>query len=188
MAFLYRVKHCIKNFDMYPTRVNLTYKGKSEFKTLYGGTVSMAIKLIILVYAIGQILLVFTRGNSIKNTNKIVKDLTYDTTKHYIGKNTFAFAIGVIGPNPELMFDPTYFNFTLSQSQELKTNSINGEVISITPIAMEKCGDDFPFVTNKDVYDRIGLKDYYCPSNTDYYLSGNYNSNAFNTISISIIA
>jgi len=138
MAFLYRVKHCIKNFDMYPTRVNLTYKGKSEFKTLYGGTVSMAIKLIILVYAIGQILLVFTRGNSIKNTNKIVKDLTYDTTKHYIGKNTFAFAIGVIGPNPELMFDPTYFNFTLSQSQIYRSDNVLSDRVSSTIIELEK--------------------------------------------------
>jgi hypothetical protein len=38
-----------------------------------------------------------------------MKDRSYETTKHYIGKNNFAFAIKLVGPNPEILLDPSYY-------------------------------------------------------------------------------
>ena len=85
----------------------------------------------------------------------MIKDLTYDTEKHYIGKDTFAFAVKLTGPNPELLLDTSYFRFSVNNVKYSRDASY-GLTKTVVPIEMEPCGDNFPSV-EKDVYDRRGL-------------------------------
>ena len=85
----------------------------------------------------------------------MVKDLTYETEKHYIGKSTFAFAVRLVGPNPELLLDTSYFRFSVNNAKYDRDASFS-IAKTVVPIEMELCGDNFPFV-EKDIYDRRGL-------------------------------
>jgi hypothetical protein len=91
----------------------------------------------------------------INSVSKIVRDLSYDNKKHYIGKGTFAFAVKLSGPTPELLLDTSYFAFTYEISK-FKRNPGSGITIEFESIEMEYCGDNFPFVSS-DIYSKMEL-------------------------------
>jgi hypothetical protein len=130
------VKDKIKGMDSFPQSVQISFNGDTQFTTILGGLVSIIIKIVTFLYFILLISNIFKRGNSSKSFNKIVKDITYDSTKHYIGKGTFAFAFKLIGPTPDILFDPTYFEVEVNLASYKSFNS----VISSTsaPIEIEK--------------------------------------------------
>ena len=49
-----------------------------------------------------------------------------DTTKHYIGKSTFAYAIKLQGPDPNLIFDSSYFTFEFNQVEYTRADTQKG--------------------------------------------------------------
>jgi hypothetical protein len=107
----------VKSNDKYATTISMTFEGHSKFKTFYGGFVSLALNLVLLIFTIAMISSLFQRSLTDKSSNYIVKDLSSDTTKHYIGKSTFAFALRLTGPNPGALLDKSYFS--------LKANVMN---------------------------------------------------------------
>ena len=155
--------------DLFPTNVMLTYNGKDSYKTLFGGIVSIAIQLFALFISIVLMVSIFQRSNSTFTTNKIIKDITYDTTQHYFAQNKDVyFAIRLTGPTPEKLLDKTYFSFNMYQANYKKDNSTQGYSLKYTQIEYELCGSNFPNVQS-DIYDRIGLSTYICPKNTDFF-------------------
>ena len=89
------------------------------------------------------------------------------------------------GPGSDKLLDPTYFKFGVNQVHcELSSNE-NGFTYSLTPIEYEFWGDRFPNV-DKSLYDRIGLQMFICPKNTDFYISGNFNSLNYEAIQVSL--
>lgn len=109
-------KNTIRAADMFPSKVELTFKGNPSFTTLFGGVISLFIKTIVIMYSVYLMVVVFRRTNSSKSVNRVVRDRSHDTTKHYIGRNNFAFAIKLVGPDSELIFDQTYFELVVSYS------------------------------------------------------------------------
>lgn len=109
-------KDSIRSRDMFPSKVELTYKGNTNFTTLFGGLVSLIIKIIVILYAVYLMFVIFRRTNSSKSVNRLVRDRTYDTTKHYLGRNNFSFAVKLAGIKPDLVFDKTYFDLVVSYS------------------------------------------------------------------------
>ena len=87
------------------------------------------------------------------------------------------------GPNPEILFDPTYLTFQILQISYIRDNSILGYTINSTPIPYEKCGDKFPHI-EQSVYQRLDLSSYICPKNTDFYLRSNSNSINYQAIQL----
>ena len=83
----------------------------------------MMIKIVVIIYAIQMFITVLTRNDSSKSVSKVVRDLSYDTTKHYIGKNKFAFAVKLVGPNSELIWDRTYFDLVVSYTNYVRNNN-----------------------------------------------------------------
>ena len=174
----------INGADSYSSTVQMTFNGKTEFTTFYGGCVSILIKVIIWLYAGLLVTRILSRSDSQKSASTMIKDLTYETEKHYIGKDTFAFAVKLTGPNPELLLDTSYFRFSVNNAKYSRDASY-GLTKTVVPIEMEPCGDNFPSV-EKDVYDRRGLSLFLWPKNTDYFLRSNLNSDKFNAIEIYI--
>ena len=106
---------------------------------------------------------IFQRDNTSTIVIKYYKDRINDSTKHYFAQNKEVyFAIKLEGPNPEKLFDLTYFTFEILQSKYIKENNSEGYSISSTKIEFEKCGDKFLHV-EKTVYERVGSTNYICP-------------------------
>ena len=87
------------------------------------------------------------------------------------------------GPNPEILFDPTYLTFQIQQISYLRDNSTYGYTTKIDEIPYENCGNKFPY-TEQSVYQRLDLSSYICPKNTDFYLRSNSNSYNFQAIQV----
>ena len=126
----------ITEADSYASTVHLTFNGKKEFCTFYGGVVSLMIKTVIIMYAVLLTIRIFRKSDSEKLASTMVRDLTYDDEKHYIGKGNFAFAVRLTGSNPELLLDTSYFTFTVNNANYLKDSNFQVKKIS-TPIEME---------------------------------------------------
>ena len=114
----------------------------------------------------------------------MIKDLTHDSSRHQIGKGTFAFAVRLTGPNPELLLDTSYFRFSANNAKYSRDSNFALSK-SFNEIEMEICGDNFPY-DDQDVYKRSGLSLFLCPKNNDYFLQSNFNSDEFYTIEIFI--
>lgn len=131
------IKNKVKDADLFPSTVKFTFNGETEFKTLYGGLVSLMIKTVVIIYAISLTVSIFTKSGTSKSVNKLVRDLSYDKTKHFIGKSTFAFGIKLIGPNPELLLDKTYFNLLVSNTHYVKDVKGGSYNQTLQPIELE---------------------------------------------------
>ena len=113
-------------------------------------------------------------------SSKILQTIKRITT---LLNNDVYFAVKLNGPNPEKLFDPTYFNFKIAQMSYIKSSS--GYSAKETIIEYEFWGDKFPHV-EKSIYDRVGLSTYVCPKNTDFFIRANFNSDNYEVIQITV--
>ena len=105
--------------------------------------------------------------------------------KHYFAKDKVYFALKMRGPDSDKLLDPTYFKFELRQIHyELSTNS-SGFSVTTTPIEYEFWGEKFPNI-EKSLYDKVGLQTFICPKNTDFFISGDFNSFNYKAIQITL--
>lgn len=82
--------------------------------------------------------------------------------------------------------DPRYFKFALYQNNANRGNEGDLPVYKVTELEFDYCGDNFPFVEEK-LYNRVDLKRFIWPKNTDYFISSTLNSDSFNTIDLKIL-
>ena len=146
----------IKNQDLFPQSVQMTYNGNKDFKTFHSGLISTFVKLFMVVYAIILLVKLFQNKESSKTVNTIVNDVTNDQTKHYIGKSTFGVAIQLKGENPEILKDPSFFEIHFGQD----TYSQNGSSFieeAFQDIGFVNCSNIFP-VSDAEFYS-LGLND-----------------------------
>ena len=161
--------------------------GSSEFKTVFGGIISILIKLAVISISIMLTITIIQRGNTSSGVSMIMKDITNDPTKHYFARNSDVyFAVKLVEPTPEKLFDTNYIKFELVQNIYIRDNSSQGFSIAPTPIEYEFWGDKFPHV-EKYVYDRVGLATYICPKNTDFFVRANFNSDNYEIVQINIV-
>ena len=155
------MKDRIVSNDLFPRTISFTYEGKSSFKTLFGGFVSILIELAILSIIVMLTITIIKRESASFNSYKVIKDISTDLTQHYFAKNKdIYFAIRLSGPNPEKLLDSSYFSFNIYQAEYFKHSSSSSYTNNSKQIEFELCGDRFPYVS-KDVYDRIGLSTAY---------------------------
>ena len=97
---------------------------------MFGGIVSAIIKMAVISITIMLSITIFQRGSTTTSINKHFKDITNDPTAHYFSQNNEVyFAVKLIGPTPEKLFDPTYFTFQLLQNSYIKLFQINWNCI-----------------------------------------------------------
>ena len=116
----------------------LILMGSSEFKTVFGGITSILIKLAVISISIMLAITAFQRGNTSSGVSMIIKDITNDPTKHYFTRNSDVyFAVKLLGPSPEKLFDTSYIKFEIVQNSYIRDNSPQGFSITSTPIEYE---------------------------------------------------
>ena len=122
----------VKLGDLYGKKIMMTYKGEDSFKTVYGGVVSLFIKLVLLIYAILLISVIFNKGDTKKTVNTTTKDTTKDNTKHYIGRSTFGFGLSFedYQNGNNLLMESTYFEFVIES--DFYTRDSQGNVRTST--------------------------------------------------------
>ena len=163
MPFVAWVKKKIKNHDLYAKPITLKFKGNSYLSTPYGGLMSLMIKLVIIIRACFLTKIIFDKGNTNKSAYKTVRDLSFDTTKHYIGKSTFRIGLG-FHSSVDLLSTPEILDeslFTLNMFT--RTIYYGDDNIPIQEYRMLQHGacekNDFPDLSTR-VFDKFGLRNY----------------------------
>ena len=82
----------IKGLDLYSSKINLTYRGKESFKTLYGGIISSIILFIIIGFGLQLLLIMFTRGETSKSISTSIHNIHTNPVDYDVNKDTFGFS------------------------------------------------------------------------------------------------
>ena len=147
----------IKNQDLFPQSVQMTFNGDSQYKTFHSGLISTFVKLFMTFYAVILILKLVRNQDSVKSVNAIVNDITNDQTKHYIGKSTFGIVIQLKGENPYLLGDRTYFDTFVGQESYSQNGSGHINEQNYRDIGFKRCTNIFPISDEEFVL--LGLND-----------------------------
>ena len=175
----------IKNQDLFPQSVQMTYKGDSEYRTFHSGLISTITKLFMAYYAINLVYKMVQNQNSSKNVNTVVEDITNDQTKHYIGKSTFGITIQFRGNQRDTLKDPTYFEIFIGQDSYSQEGTYYIEERNIKQIDLKNCTNIFPM--SDEEFKLLKLDEALCLANDDYYIQGNSRSIQWNEISVNIL-
>ena len=121
--------------------------------------------------------------------NNVVKDIMDDTTQHFIGKGTFAFALGYVNSidnsvTSPILLNESYFRVSFDLVKYTKRNNSASVVPMAVPVG--RCQKENYKLISQELYDRKNMSYYVCPQNTDYYLMGDMNSEEFTAMQIYI--
>ncbi|CAI2384266.1 unnamed protein product [Moneuplotes crassus] len=168
----------VKGVDMYPKTITFTFKGQEEFKTLFGGIISLIIKIVILLYSIQMISIMITNKNSSKNVNTTVQNILNDTEPINLTDTKFQFAIRatIDGIDFDMFNEPSYATAAITQFYVNQTSSNPFEnllgVSNQTPISVSRCGNNFRYDNQQEI-DYLKLSEFYCPDSRNFSVLGN---------------
>ena len=112
--------------------------------------------------------------------------MTNDEEKHYFAKNDIFIGLNLIGPNPEILLDPSYFTLQIQQANYVNDNTINADPKNSTQIPYNYWSIDNSQYQNFLNNTTKGFK-YICPKFIDFYIRSNYNSENYEIIEINLI-
>ena len=161
------LKTKIIHSDLYPKVVNFSCDDKGKFKTLFGGIVSVMLRIMIFTIAVSLIVEIFSKSNSKFSLTTIQKDLTNDEEKHYFAQNDIFIGLNLIGPNSEILLDPSYFTLQIQQANYVNDNTINGVPQNSSQISYEYWNIDHPQFKNFLSNTTKSFK-YICPKFKDF--------------------
>ena len=79
-------KKRIISLDDYSKTMSFYIDGKDSMTTFSGGIASMLVKTGVLIVAILLSITIFERGKTQTSINRVIKDITNDSNKHYFAK------------------------------------------------------------------------------------------------------
>ncbi|CAI2384546.1 unnamed protein product [Moneuplotes crassus] len=171
----------VKGVDMYPKTITFTFKGQEEFKTLFGGIISLIIKIVILLYTYQMISIMITNKNSSKNVNTTVQNILNDTDPINLTDTKFQFAIRatIDGIDFDVFNEPSYGTASIDQFY------VNQRVFNRVPIGVSRCGNNFRYDNQQEI-DDLKLSEFYCPDSRNLSVLGNILSETVSYFSFSI--
>ena len=100
-----------------------TYKGNSEFSTLFGGLVSLAILSLVGVYFLFLMQTMINRSASNNTLSTEVINLNTEDQNYYLYDYGFRFGVSITdGNGSPINLDPTYFALNILQSSTYKSS------------------------------------------------------------------
>lgn len=136
-------KETIRNIDIYPQPINLTYKGQDNFKSIHGGLVSLIVAGLLTAMTIYKSRDMLLRNLSTVNKNTLVSiSNSYTPPENLSAKNiSFAFSISdFFGDN---QFDDPRYGKLILESHKIKiVNTLNDTAnrdLEKTSIPYSKC-------------------------------------------------
>jgi hypothetical protein len=89
-----------KSQDVFGESVQLTFKGKKHFKTLYGALISILIKVIMVIFIIYEGYVIFTRKHPVVSIMEQLNDMNDPNGGIQPFHYGFDIAVGLIGRYP----------------------------------------------------------------------------------------
>jgi hypothetical protein len=181
-------KDKIKSRDMFGIPISLNFEGENEFKTGIGGWISSFVTIIVLIYAALLLKTLIAREDSSVVKNTIQTDLTYDVDNHYVGEKGFNFGVALVHSNgTDILNDQSLATVTISQVKWLGDEIGDNHTNFSKELTYQLCNaSSFPNLNEKTLTTLKVFSEYYCPTTTDYVLSGNLISTKYNYIKISV--
>ena len=85
----------IKSYDMFGSDIKFTYKGSEKFNTFIGGLVSLGITAVMIAYTYSLINTMINYGDSLKSTNRLVRNLVRNDNALLLNQTDFSFAFSI---------------------------------------------------------------------------------------------
>jgi hypothetical protein len=177
----------LKLMDRYGARPDFLYKGDSQFKSSYGGCISM---LAVVCYSLCISLNVwryYERSSPETNINKLfVKD-----PKGFIAsRSTLPIAFGMQGADAVHFIDPSYYKPRVMYRRQTKT-MVNGALVAsmkVTDLTLIPCSEatlDRRFFNNLDLANMFCIKEFEDP-NFGVEVTGVFEGDVYGAIRIQI--
>jgi hypothetical protein len=104
-----QMKEKFKSYDYFGQQVGFTWNGEDQYKTSFGATVSIILRVVLLAYAINRLYEIIVRKDPVVTVTSLVHSLEESANVGYRPQDTgFDFSFGLINN-----LDPTYGFFTL---------------------------------------------------------------------------
>lgn len=158
----------ITEFDIFGQTINFTYKGKDEFQTLFGGLVSICIKIIMVLYLYLQLNILIYKKDTSTSTNSLVRNLRVDSEALQIVDSDFSLGVAIQSNYFDVMSDETYISL-----QFFQIVYDDSGISSQQPISKALCGNDYFRYEDQDLVDSFGISYYICPVTNEFEVQGN---------------
>ncbi|CAI2361782.1 unnamed protein product [Moneuplotes crassus] len=181
-------KNMVKSIDLFPRPISLTYQGKENFKSLYGGIVSTFLIALLISYGILIAIPMLKHTASSKAKNHVLRDQSSEVDKYQTTEKDFSFVVQIVNSETRIaLTDPSYFNISISQSDF----SFNKTIAQFQETNIEKeisiCGEKFPKVNEYiDETSSILKGISYCPHDYDFLVAGDVFASVSQSIKITV--
>ena len=105
----------VKLFDMFGSDIKFTYKGSTKYNTFIGGFVSIGIFAVMIAYANLLINVMINNSDSLKSTNRLVRNLANNDTATLLNQTDFSIAFSVTKFGENLLLDEELFSIEMTQ-------------------------------------------------------------------------
>jgi mRNA-degrading endonuclease RelE of RelBE toxin-antitoxin system len=185
-SLLTKILAIVRSFDMYGKDIVLTYKGDDKYRTHIGGFASIMVGVVILVYIVFLFQVMFTKGDTNYSKTSLYNDLVNNEEILHPAKDKFDFAFSFTASGVDYLSDPTYFSFEINQVEQTWTTSGATPTTNRvkTPISYTKWGYEYFNHDKLSDVSRLGINDYYWPTNDEYSVAGTFYSKVFNYIEV----
>jgi hypothetical protein len=175
----------IEKLDLFPNKVNFTYKGQDSFPTIFGGITSLFIFMILTAYGINLFLIMIYRKDSNKSKNTEFRNLNEYDQNLYLHEKGFRFAVAFTDAlsNP-IPLHPQYFTLEIQQQTIINTGS--GYTFQSTDLGYDLCVNLADYNDLNNYFERSSSSNAYCPVKNDYKVAGNYLAKNYQLIGINL--
>ena len=173
----------IKWFDMFGNDIKFTYKGNAKYNTFLGGWVSIGIFAVMILYANLLISVMVNNSDSLKSTNRLVRNLASNDTALMLNETDFSIAFSIKRNGENLLLDPELFYIEMSQRTWIKDENGSIEIEEIVHLTR---WENSYFKYNQQEILNNGIDDYLCPENNNFFVQGNSIANSYSFFDINI--
>ena len=181
------INSLLQSIDLYGSMPDFLYRGQTQFKSSYGGCVSL---LAVVMYSLCISLNVwryYERSSPETNINKL---FVKDPRGFNASRSTLPFAFGMQGPDAVHFVDPTYFKPRVMYRRQTKS-MVNGQLVAtmkVTDLTLISCSGatlDRQFFNNLDLANMFCIKEFEDP-NFGVEVTGVFEGNVYGTLRIQI--
>ena len=157
------LRKSLRSLDIYAKPIQLTYKGKEKFKTMFGGLISLIIVFSVTITLGYKLSIMLRRGQTtIKKNTLVSMSNDYQPPENLSNKNfSLAFMVSDYFAT-ESLYDERFANIQLIQSGVKIDSNGNREFQTITiPISLCEIGKNY--FQDPAYYEQYSLSTFFCP-------------------------
>jgi len=174
----------VRKWDSYGKNVFIAHNNDENYKTQFGGFVSISILLALLFYAGFLLKNMIERNTVTYSTNTVVNDLSKTTADHKPAEHGFTIAVGLRDDSTSFLDEEYLKYYELQINQYESTQLENGTFINeLKALEFEKWGDNFPF-EDQDLIKKYYIDRYVWIKSNNFTITGNRYSDSLKALLI----